>query len=111
MSSMSSCLSVCQFVHHFLAYSGILGPFKVSISSMKMALVIKLTFLRPPFKSDHLEAQKKPVFQSLKCELNFAFSANDQCQFNNLHIFSYDDHYRSVLDCSCCESSLDLQSS
>ena len=49
---------VCQFVRHFLAYSGVLGLFKVSFSSMKMALVIKLTFLRPPFKTDHLEAQK-----------------------------------------------------
>ena len=52
------CLFVCPFVHHFLAYSGILGLFKVSFSSMKMALVIKLVFLRPPFESDHLEAQK-----------------------------------------------------
>ena len=51
-------LSVSLFVHHFLAYSGGLGLFKVSFSSMKMALVIKLTFLRPPFESDHLEAQK-----------------------------------------------------
>ena len=49
------CLSVCP---PLLAYSGVLGLFKVSFSSMKIALVIKLTFLRPPFKSDHLEAQK-----------------------------------------------------
>ena len=55
---LSVCLFVCQFVHHFLAYSGVLGLFKVSFSSMKIALVIKLTFLCPPFKSDHLEAQK-----------------------------------------------------
>ena len=55
---LSVCLFVCLFVHHFLAYSGILGLFKVSFGSMKMALVNKLTFLRPLFKSDHLEAQK-----------------------------------------------------
>ena len=55
---LSVSLSVCLFVHHFFAYSGVLGLFNVSFSSMKMALVIKLTFLRPPFESDHLEAQK-----------------------------------------------------
>ena len=55
---LSVSLFVCLFVHHFLAYSGVLGLFKVSLSSMKMDLVIKLTFLRPPFESDHLEAQK-----------------------------------------------------
>ena len=58
MFGLSVSLFVCLFVHHFLAYSGVLGLFKVSFSSMKIALVIKLTFLRPPFKSDHLEAQK-----------------------------------------------------
>ena len=51
-------LFVSLFVHHFLAYSGVLGLIKVSLSLMKMDLVIKLTFLRPPFESDHLEAQK-----------------------------------------------------
>ena len=48
---------------------------------MKMALVIKLTFLRPSFKSDDLEAQKA-CFLVTWIELNLAFSANDQCQFN-----------------------------
>ena len=58
MFGLSVSLFVCQFVHHFLACPGILGLFKVSFSSMKMVLVIKLTFLRPSFKSDRLEAQK-----------------------------------------------------
>ena len=58
MFGLSVSLFVCLFVHHFLAYSGVLGLFKVSFSSMKIALAIKLTFLSPPFKSDHLEAQK-----------------------------------------------------
>ena len=58
MFGLSVSLTVCLFVHHFWAYSGVLGLFKVSFGSMKMALVIKLTFLRPPFKSNHLEAQK-----------------------------------------------------
>ena len=58
MFGLSVSLFVCQFVHHFLAYSGVLGLFKVLFSSMKLALVIKLTFVHPSFKSDHLEAQK-----------------------------------------------------
>ena len=61
MCSWSTCLFVCPFVHHFLACSGILGPFKVSFRSTKMAVVIKLTFLRPAFESDHLEAKKSLV--------------------------------------------------
>ena len=53
---LSVSLFVCQFVHHFLAYSGVLGLFKVSFSSMKIALVIKLT---------HLEAQKSLFYSHL----------------------------------------------
>ena len=58
MFGLSVSLFVSLFVHHFLACSGVLGLFKVSLSSVQMDLVIKLTFLRPPFESDHLEAQK-----------------------------------------------------
>ena len=58
---LSVSLFVCPFVHHFLACSGVLGLFKVSFSSIKMAIVITLTFLRPAFESDHLEAQKSLV--------------------------------------------------
>ena len=65
MGSMSSCLFVCQFVHHFLACSGVLGLIKVSFSSMKMALVTKLTFFRPTFESDQLEAKKGPFSSHL----------------------------------------------
>ena len=58
---MGSMSSSCQFVHHFLSCSGVPGLFKVSFSSLKMAVVIKLTFLCPAFESDHLEAQKSLV--------------------------------------------------
>ena len=54
-------LSVSLFVclsTTFWPISGVLGLFKVLFSSMKIDVVIKLTFLRPPFESDHLEAQK-----------------------------------------------------
>ena len=50
-------LSVC-LPTTFWPVQRVLGVFKVSLSLMKMDLVIKLTFLRPPFESDLLEAQK-----------------------------------------------------
>ena len=66
---------------------------------MKMALAIKLTFLRPPFESDHLEAQKTCFYKSFGCKLNVAFSANDQFQFTNLglHIFSWSQKVRELM--------------
>ena len=60
-------LFVSLSVRSFSACLGILGRFKVSFCSMKMALVNKLEFLCPVFESDHPEAQKKPVFLSLGC--------------------------------------------
>ena len=55
--SLFVCLSVCLSTT-FWPISGVLGLFKVLFSSKKIDVVIKLTFLRPPFESDHLEAQK-----------------------------------------------------
>ena len=50
-------LSVCLFVHYFLACLGVLGLFKVSFSFVKMALVNKPVFICSVFESDCLEAQ------------------------------------------------------
>ena len=75
------CQFVCLFIfHHFLACcSGILDLFKVSFSSVKMVLVNKLAFLCSAFESDHPEG----LFSShLDVSLNFAFSPNDQFEFN-----------------------------
>ena len=58
MFGLSVSLFVGWFVHCFLAYSSVLGLFKVLFSSSNIALVIKLRSLCPTFESDHLVAQE-----------------------------------------------------
>ena len=80
---------VCLFIRHFLGWLCVLDLFEVSFSSLKMALVNKLAFLCPAFKSNHSEALKSMFSCHLDAsKINIAFSTNDQFQFNR-HLLAW----------------------
>ena len=61
MSSMSSCLFVCQFVHHFWACLRVQGILKGSLYTQQVDQVEKVAYRGSAIEKNGLEARKTLV--------------------------------------------------